>query len=68
MAPIDPDTFSELTNALQQAVLLAGRRAVDARAETADADQLYGAVSRAVDAARQLRDGADNGREKGGDR
>jgi len=52
---IDPEQFSALTNALQQAVLLAGRRVVDARAETAEADQLYAAVSRAVEAARHLR-------------
>ena len=55
MASIDPEKFSKLTNALQQAVLLAGRRAVDARAETSEADQLYAALSRAVEAARQLR-------------
>ena len=70
MAPIDPDRFAEhfsaLSNALQDAVLLAGRRAVDARAKTAEADQLYAAVSRAVEAARQLRVGADTGRERGG--
>lgn len=52
---IDPEIFSALTNALQQAVLLAGRRAIDARADTAEADQLYAAVSRAAEAARQLR-------------
>jgi hypothetical protein len=56
---INPDKFSDLTNALQDAVLLAGRRAVDARAETAEADTLYAAVSRAVEAARQLRIDAD---------
>jgi hypothetical protein len=72
MAPIDPDRFanqfSALSNALQDAVLLAGRRAVEARVETADAEQLYAAVSRAVEAARQLRVGADHGPEKGGAR
>lgn len=70
MAPLDPDQFAEhfsaLSNALQDAVLRAGQRTVDARAETAEADQLYAAVSRAVDGARQLRARADNGREKGG--
>ena len=72
MAPLDPDRFAEhfsaLSNALQDAVLLAGRRTVDAHAETAEADQLYAAVSRAVEAARQLRVSADNGRDKGGAR
>jgi hypothetical protein len=70
MAPIDLDRFAEhfstLSNALQDAVLLAGRRAMDARAETAEADQLYAAVSRAVEAARQLRVGADTDDAKGG--
>jgi hypothetical protein len=69
---IDPDRFAEhfsaLTNALQDAVLLASQRAADARAETAAADQLYAAVSRAVDAARQLRVAADNGHQTGGAR
>ncbi len=55
MATIDPDKFSDLTNALQQALLLAGQRATVARAETAEADQLYNAVSRAAEVARQLR-------------
>jgi hypothetical protein len=53
--PIDPEVYSELTNALQAASLLAGQRAVTARAEAAEADQLFAAVSRAVEAARQLR-------------
>lgn len=39
---IDPEQFSALTNALQQAVLLARRRVVEARAETADADRCRG--------------------------
>lgn len=55
---IDPEKFSELTNALQAAVLLAGRLTVDAQAETAEANQLYAAVARAVEAARQLRGAA----------
>lgn len=58
---IDPEQFSELTNALQQAALLARQRVVDTRAETAEADQLYEAVSRAGEAARQLRS---NGEEQ----
>lgn len=58
---IDPEKFSDLTNALQQAVLLASRWAVDARAETTYADELYAAVSRAVEAARQLRANGEKG-------
>ncbi len=52
---IDPEKYSELTNALQAALLLAAERATTVRAETAAADQLYASVSRAVEAARQLR-------------
>lgn len=52
---MDREVFSELTNALQQAALLARQRVVDARAETAHADQRYAAVSRAVEATRRLR-------------
>jgi len=59
--PIDPEVYSELTNALQAASLLAAERATSARAETAAADQLYAAVARAVEAARQLRA---NGKEQ----
>jgi 16S rRNA G527 N7-methylase RsmG len=58
MAIIDPqfgERFSELMNALQAALLLARERVVESRAETAAADQLHAAVSRAVEAARQLR-------------
>jgi len=55
MARIDPDTFSELTNALQQAALLSQQRAVAARTASVDADQLDAAIRRAVDAAQQLR-------------
>jgi len=47
--------FSDLTNALQHALFLAGQRATAARAETAESDQLYATVARAVEAARQLR-------------
>ena len=47
--------FSDLTNALQQAALLAGQRATAARVATAESDQLHAAISRAVDAAHQLR-------------
>jgi hypothetical protein len=36
-------------------MLLARQRAVDARTDMAAADQLYAAVARAVEAARQLR-------------
>ena len=57
---IDPAIFSALTNALQQAVLLAGQRATAARVDTAEAEQLYTAVSRAAEAARQLRADANN--------
>lgn len=59
---IDPDKFSELTNALQHALLLAGERATAARVAAAESDQLYNAVSRAAEAARQLR----INRQKGG--
>jgi len=52
--PIDPETLSELTNALQAAMVLARQRAVDARTDLAAADQLYVAVARAVEAARLL--------------
>ena len=56
--PIDPETFSELTNALQPAVLLARRRAVDVRSDVEAADALYQAVVRA-DAANRLRPNGD---------
>ena len=63
--PIDPkqfaEQFSELSNALQTALFLAGQRATAARAETAESDQLYATVARAVEAARQLRP---NGKEQ----
>jgi len=65
MATVDPefdDRFSELTNALQVAALLARERVVEVRTESAAADQLYAAVSRAVEAARQLRRTSDGGR------
>jgi capsular polysaccharide biosynthesis protein len=52
---IDPERFSELTNALQAAAVLARERVILARGDSASADQLFDAVSRAVDAARQLR-------------
>jgi len=58
---IDPEQFSELTNALQLAALMARQRVVDAHAQSAEADQLFTAVSRAVEAARQLRS---NGEEQ----
>ena len=58
--PIDPETLSELTNALQAAMLLVRQRAVDARTDMAEADQLHAAVARAVDAARQLRTNGEN--------
>ncbi len=49
------EQFSELTNALQTALFLAGQRATAARAETAESDQLFSAIARATEAARQLR-------------
>lgn len=61
MGDIDPDKFSELTNALQAALFLARERVADARANTAEADQLHRAVARAADAAGQLRQ--DNGQK-----
>jgi hypothetical protein len=53
----DPEALSELTNSLEKAMVLARQRAVDARTDVAAADQLYAAVARAVQAARQLRNG-----------
>lgn len=53
--PIDPEVYSELTNALQAASLLARQRVVETRAEAAEANQLFTALSRAVEAARRLR-------------
>lgn len=50
---IDPEQFSELSNALQSALLLAGARTTAPQAE--GADQLYRAISRAVTATRRLR-------------
>jgi hypothetical protein len=47
--------FSDLTNSLQRALHLAAERATAVRAETAAVDELYASVSRAVEAARQLR-------------
>ncbi len=55
------EQFSELTNALQTALFLAGQRATAARAETAESDQLFSAIARATEAARQLRN---NGEEQ----
>jgi hypothetical protein len=57
------EQFSELTNSLQTAMLLARQRAVDARTDMAAADQLYAAVARAVEAARLLQAGG-NGEEQ----
>lgn len=51
----DPEALSELTKALEAAMPVARQRAVDARTDVAAADQLYAAVARAVEAARQLR-------------
>jgi hypothetical protein len=65
MATINPDVFSELTNALQGALLLAGRRATEARAAAGDMDALYNAVSRASSAAHQLRRGPDDDKKEG---
>lgn len=65
MAIVDPefdDRFSELNNALQVAALLVQERVVETRTESAAADRLYAAVSRAVEAARHLRRNADGGR------
>jgi hypothetical protein len=57
--PIDPEqftlAFSDLSNALQSALLLAALRATAARAETAESDNLYKAITKAAKAARQLR-------------
>lgn len=54
---IDPEVYSQLTNALQRAALLARERVVQARAEAAEADQLHAAIAEAVEATRQLRNG-----------
>jgi hypothetical protein len=57
--PTDPENFaqafSDLTNSLQIALALSARRARAARVETAERDQLHAAISRAVEAAQQLR-------------
>lgn len=55
MAEIDPERFSELTNALQQAVLLSQQRVALARAASEHADELDAAIRRAAVAARRLR-------------
>ena len=54
--------FSDLTNALQTAIALAAERATVARSEAAETDRLYAAITRAAEAARQLRPTGDNGR------
>ncbi len=58
------ERFSELMNALQAAVLLAGKHATDTRLATADADALYRSITNAVEAARQLRHLRPNGGEQ----
>jgi coenzyme F420-reducing hydrogenase delta subunit len=52
---IDPDVFSNLTNALQTALLIAGERATAARVAAAEGDRLYNEIARAAEAVRQLR-------------
>ena len=53
------ELLSDLSNSLQVAVVLAGQRATAARADTAESDQLFAAVSRAAEAAHQLRSNGD---------
>ena len=55
MAPIDPEKFSELSNALQTALLLASRQVVNARQGARDAADMLAAVERAALAAKELR-------------
>lgn len=62
---IDPERFSELTNALQAALLLAVRLEPEARQRARDAGDLLAAIERAASAARQLRQDC---RGVGGDR
>lgn len=63
MATIDPEqfaqAFSNLSNALQSAHLLSAQRATATRAETAESDLLHAAISRAIEAAHQLRPNGD---------
>jgi hypothetical protein len=63
MSPIDPADFralvDQLANALQSALLLAGKLATDSRATASDADHVYSAIGRAEAALRRLR-GAKN--------
>lgn len=49
------ERFSHLSNALQHALLVAGKHATELRAESGEADQVYRAISEAVEAAQQLR-------------
>jgi hypothetical protein len=55
MVAINSECLSKLLDALQQAVLLATVQRAAAQTQAADADQLYDALSRAVDATHQLR-------------
>lgn len=54
---IDPERFSELTNALQAAMLLAARLEPDARQRARDAGDLLAAIEQAASAAHGLRPG-----------
>ncbi len=51
----DPERFSELTNALQAALLLATRLEPEARQRARDAGDLLAAIERAASAAHGLR-------------
>ena len=53
------DRFSQLSNALQHALLIAGKHATDLRAASAEADQVYQAIGDAVEAAHNLRNGGE---------
>jgi hypothetical protein len=58
----DPEldaAIDAIANALQAALLLAGKLSTDVRASAADADQTYSAIGRAEAALRRLR-GAKN--------
>jgi hypothetical protein len=56
------DAIDVIANALQAALLLAGKLSTDVRASAADADQVYAAIGRAEAALRRLRGANGEGR------
>jgi hypothetical protein len=53
-----------VANALQSALLLAGKLATDIRGSAADVDHVYAAIGRAVDSLRRLRESNGEGGER----